>query len=351
MLFYIILILCVSALSFASYYFPNKKNELQWLLFGLLVCIAGFRFHVGIDYDAYVDWYVNKTRDYKFELGYLALMKIFRALHFSYKEFFFLFSLTTLSFVFLGIKKYTNNTVLALLFFFLIPEMYLGSFNLIRQSFSMAISFYAFYFLMNKKYLIFSLMMIFGISIHYTAVVPLFVFILVYKYADQIHSKHVVILLFGSLILSQLNFIQVFEIFFNDTRYSYYFDSPRDHVSLFKTLVLNSIALFVLCYFDKMKAKYPNQKYILLLYFCSVIFMNLFNTFSNIERITYFFKIFEIIVIADLIYLGSKNRKLLLTSCFYIYYVSSFMHTLDTDLHFKSSSKLIPYQTFILDEN
>jgi hypothetical protein len=173
----------------------------------------------------------------------------------------------------------------------------------------------------------------------------------VYKYADQIHSKHVVILLFGSLILSQLNFIQVFEIFFNDTRYSYYFDSPRDHVSLFKTLVLNSIALFVLCYFDKMKAKYPNQKYILLLYFCSVIFMNLFNTFSNIERITYFFKIFEIIVIADLIYLGSKNRKLLLTSCFYIYYVSSFMHTLDTDLHFKSSSKLIPYQTFILDEN
>lgn len=344
------MLLCISSISFLGFFYPNFKKELQWIVFVLLVCIAGFRVHVGIDYDSYVDWYVNKTRDYDFEFGFLGLMKLSRELHLTYLAFFFFFSLSTISFVFLGIQKFTENTLIALLFFFLIPEMYLGSFNLIRQSFSIGISFYAFYFLIHKKYVVFALMMLLGISVHFTAVVPLLVFILVYKYIDLIQSKHIVIMLLGSLLLSQLNAIEILDFLFKDTRYSYYFDSPRAHVSLFKTIILNSVAFFVLFHFDSMKEKYPYQKYFMVLYFCSVVFMNLFNTFANIERITYYFKIFEIIVIADLLYLGSKNRSLLLVSCFFMYYSAAFIHTLNKDLSFKSSSKLIPYKTFILDK-
>lgn len=349
MLFYLALVFCVSCLLSIGYFFPHKEKVVQMIVVVILVCIAGFRYHVGIDYDNYIVWFDDKKRDLDFEFGYLAIMKFFRTLHLSYHFFFFFFSFATVLLVYLGIKKYTNNTIVAFLFYFLIPELYLGSFNLIRQSFSVGISFYAFYFLINKKYFVFAFLMFLGISIHYSAILPLLVFILVYKLASQINSKHIALMLLGSLVLSQLNFIQIFEFLFKNTRYIYYFDSPRVNVSLFKTLVLNGVALFVLFHFEKMKNKYPIQKYIMVLYFCSVIFMNLFNTFANIERLTYFFKIFEIIVIADLIYLGAKERKQWLLSCFYIYYLSAFIHTLNKDIQIKSTSKLIPYQTFILN--
>lgn len=351
MLFYILVAFCVTSLLGIGYLYPNKNAFLQWFVFGIMVCVAGFRHHVGIDYDSYVAWYVKKTRDYDFELGFLAIMNVFRELNLSYHYFFFFFSLCTLFFVFLGIKKYTNNVNLALLFFFLIPELYLCSFNLIRQSFSVCISFYAFYFLINKKYFIFVLMMFLGVAVHNSTILPLLVFLLVYKYADRIHSKHIALMLIVSLVLSCLNFLQIFEFLFKNTRYSYYYESPRLNVSIFKTVVLNSIAFFVVFHFEKMKEKYAYQKYIMLLYFCSVIFMNLFNSFANIERVTYFFKIFEIIVVADLIYLVVKERKFLVLSFFYVYYASAFIHTLNKDFEIKATSKLIPYQTFVFEQN
>lgn len=351
MLFYILFAFCVTFLLGIGYKFPNTNKFLLWFVYIILICVAGFRHHVGIDYDWYVDWYVNKTRDNDLEFGFLTFMNLFRALNSSYQLFFFLFSIATISFAFFGIKNYTKNTNIALLFFFLIPELYLCSFNLIRQSFSVCISFYAFYFLINKKYFIFALLMFLGISVHNSAILPLLVFLLVFKYADLIKSKHIVLLLIGSLALSYLHIIEIFESLFRNTRYSYYFESPRVSVSIFKTVVLNSIAFFVLFHYEKMKEKYDYQKYILLLYFCSVILMNLFNTFANVERLTYFFKIFEIIVVADLIFLMVKENRVWLFSCFFVYYLSSFAHTLNKDLEIKSSSKLIPYQTFLLEKS
>lgn len=350
MLFYFLIIFCVTSLVGISYAYPNKNNLLQWLILCILICVAGFRHHVGIDYDWYIDWYVNKTRDDKLEFGFLAMMKLFRTLNCSYTTFFFFFSLLTLFSAFFGIKKYTKNVSLALLFFFLIPELYLCSFNLIRQSFSVCISFYAFYFLINKKYFIFIVLMFLAISVHNSATLPLLVFLVVFKYADRINSKCIALILTVSIALSYLDIIEMFGFLFKSTRYSYYFDSPRASVSFFKIVVLNSVAFFVLLNFEKMKARYDYQKYMLLLYFCSVVFMNLFNNFANVERLTYFFKIFEIVVVADLICLFAKERKILLFSFFYVYYVSAFIHTFDNDSKVKSTSKLIPYKTFILEK-
>lgn len=351
MLFYILLAFCVTFLLGIGYKFPNTNKYLLGFVYIILICVAGFRHHVGIDYDWYLDWYVNKSRDNNLEFGFVTFMNLFRALNSSYQLFFLLFSIATISFAFLGIKNYTQNTNIAFLFFFLIPELYLCSFNLIRQSFSVCISFYAFYFLINKKYFLFSLLMLLGLSIHYSSILALFVFVIVYKYAEQIRVKHIASLLIFSLVLSYFDFMQIFEFLFKKTRYSYYYESPQMRVSIAKTIVLNSVAFFVLFHFNRMKEKYPYQKYILVLYFCSVLFMNLFNTFANVERLTYFFKIFEIIVVADLIFLMVKEKRVWLFSCFFVYYLSSFVYTLNKDFEIKSSSKLIPYQTFFLSKS
>jgi hypothetical protein len=49
----------------------SRKNKyIQPLTLALVIVIAGFRSHVGADYDSYVVWYIDKTRDCDFELGF-----------------------------------------------------------------------------------------------------------------------------------------------------------------------------------------------------------------------------------------------------------------------------------------
>jgi len=347
MIFYIFFAFCVTSLLSLGYLFPNKKNKIQWLVFFIAVCLSGFRDYVGVDFAKYVDWYIKMTRDDGMEVGYVAVMKLFRALNLSYHSLFFLFSFLTCLFVFLGIKKYTLQTNLAFLIFLLLPGLYLNSFSLIRQSFSVSICFFAFYFLMTKKYVIYLILMLVGIGIHNSSILPFLVFPLVFKYAKYVNVKHIGIMLFVSLLLSKLHFIQMFSFLFEHTHYSYYFLDQRVSVNLYKTIVINVIAFFVLFHFKEMKIKYPNQEYFMILYFSSIIFMNLFSDFADMARLADYFIIFEIIVVADFIYLMTNRRMILLLVAFYIYYFSAFLYTLKGDLLINSKSKLIPYKTYI----
>ncbi len=338
MLFYILFAFSVTSLLGLGYLYPNKNKLFQWVVFIIIIGVAGFRDHIGVDFDSYVEWYIHKTRDDKLEFCFVAIMNIFRFFNLSYHFIFFFFSFLTCLFLFLGIKKYTANQNLAFLVFLILPEMYLNSFCLIRQSFSVAICFYAFYYLMNKKYLIYLLLMIVGVSIHYSAVLPFLLFLIVFKYADKINVWYIAIMLIASFLLSKLSFIQIFDFLFENTRYSYYFSQHRVPVNIYKIIVLNIVAFFVLLHFEKMKNRYPYQKYIILLYFFSVIFMNLFSALADMARIAYYFRIFEIIVIADLIFLGAKERRAWLFIGFYIYYFSAFIYTLNGDLEMEHKS-------------
>lgn len=348
MLFYVLFALCVSFLLGLGHLYPHKNNLLQWVVFVLMVCVLGLREYVGVDFAYYVNWYVNGTRDDKMEFGYVFIMNIFRFLNLNYHFLFFFFSFFTCLFLFLGIKKYTVNQNFAFIIFLLLPVLYLVSFSSIRQSFSVSMCFYAFYYLIHKKYVIYVLLMLAGIAIHNTAIIPFLVFPLVLKFADRVNLPIIVVLLFVSFLISKLHFIQNFYFLFENTRYSYYFSPARVPVNMYKLIVLNLVALFGLFHFEKMIDAYPNQKYIMLLYFFSVLFINLFSTLDEMTRIAYYFRIFEIIVISDLIFLYAKRKKTLLLMAFYLYYFSAYLYTLNGDLKIENSSKLIPYKTFVL---
>lgn len=350
MLFYILFALFVTFLLGLGHLYQGKNNLLQWSVFTIVVCVLGLREYVGVDFAYYVDWYVNKTRDDKMEFGYVFIMNVFRFFNLSYHFLFFFFSFFTCLFLFLGIKKYTVNQNFAFLIFLLLPVLYLVSFSAIRQSFSVSICFYAFYYLINKKYIIYALLMLIGLAIHNTAIIPFLFFVLVFKFADRINVRIIVAMLIVSFFISKLNLFQDFYFLFDNTRYSYYFSLDREPVNIYKIIVLNLVAFFVLFHFEKMIDKYPYQKYIMLLYFLSVVFLNLFSTLDEIARITYYFRIFEIIVISDLIFLYSNRKKILLHIGFYMYYFSAYLYTLNGDLKIENRSKLIPYKTFITEQ-
>ena len=218
---------------------------------------------------------------------------------------------------------------------FAFPGLYLNSFSVIRQYFSLAISFYAFYFLINKKYVTYLLLMFIGVSMHNTCFIPFFVFLGVYQWGNKIKAIHIALALIVSLVFSQIHFLESVGVFFEKTRYSYYFSTHRNPTNQLKLIVLNAVAFFVLFHFEKMKEKYPLQQYLMPLYFCSVIITNLFAIYIDLTRIAYYFKIFEIIVIADLIFLGTKEKSLKYLTFFYVYYLSIFMYALWTDLNDK----------------
>lgn len=333
MLFYILFIICFTSLLTFGYFYPNKNKVVQWLVFALAVFFAGFREYVGADFEFYVDWYLHKNRDANMEFGFVAIMNLFRFLNLGYNWLFFFFSFFTCLFVFLGIKKYTVNANLALLIFLLIPGLYLNSFSIVRQSFSLAISFYAFYYLINRKYITYLVLMFVGISMHNTCFLPFLIFLGVYKWGSKIKTIHVAWALAVSLVFSQIHFLELIGGFFDKTRYIYYFSTHRSPTSNLKLFVINMVAILVLFHFEKLKKAYPYQQYLLPLYFFSVIFTNLFAVYIDLTRIAYYFKIFEIIVIADLVFLGAKEKSFKYAVLSYIYYVSIFMYALWLDLN------------------
>lgn len=345
MTFYLLFLFLATVILLVCKYY-NRNNEALIALFFLALLLSGFRDNIGADFGSYVHWYLFKTRDESFELGYLVVMKLFRIFDLSYHFLFFFFSLSTLLFVFLGVKKYTIHSSFAFLFYLLIPALFLGSLNMIRQAFAVAICFYAFHFLITKKYLIYVLLMCVGISIHYTAVVPFIVFFSVYKYVDYIKKIHLAILLFFSLILSQLHWFSIFNPLFVETHYDYYFHTEQFSVNVFKVLVKNSIAVFILYYYDRMKTNYTNQKYYVVLSFLSIVIVNIFDQYVGLIRVSHFFMIFQILFFADVLFLEIKKRRLLLFACLYGYGVSLFINALRVDYQIELKGlNYIPYKS------
>ena len=327
-----------------AYLNPSKDRVCQFSLMFLAVVISGFRNHLSGDFGSYIGWYNNKSRDNDIEYGFLILMNWFREFNLSYHFFFFFFSFWTVFFVFFGIRKYTTHSSLAFLFFLLIPALFLNSWSIIRQAFAMSIAFYAFYYLINKKYLIYFLLMSIGISIHYSAIIPFFLFIFVYKFADKIRIIHIVILLLLSFILSQFYWVGFFLQFFDKTHYSYYFSNAQQQVNPYKVIVLNGLGLFLLFYFEKMKKAYPIQKYFMILCFFSIITTNIFAKANDLNRFSYYFTIFEVVVFADLVFLEFKKKRLMLFMGTYLYAVSLFLYTIKADYNLNNqNTKYIPY--------
>lgn len=346
MTFYLLFLFLVTILVALAYLYPDKSKIFQIGLLVFVLTVSGFRDNISGDFRAYVEWYVYKTRDHDFEFGFVWIMNLFRLLHCSYHILFFFFSFCTVLLVFLSVKRYTVNNNLAFLFFLLFPALYLSSWSIIRQAFVVSLAFYAFHFLITKKYLIYLALMSISIAIHYTAIVPFLVFIAVYNYGDKIKTVHLAVMLLFTLVLSQFQWISFFTGFFENTRYLYYFSENNSAINIRKIIVLNGLAMFLLFYFEKMKAVYPVQKYFMILCFFSIMVTNLFAKTNHLNRFSYYFTIFEIVVFADLIFLELKNRRVVLLVGFYLYGVSLFLHTIKADYNLNDQgTKYIPYNS------
>jgi hypothetical protein len=349
MIFYVFLVLVILGLFFLSYRYPSLEKNISFILFGIIVLIGGFRDRIGGDYDSYVNWYLSGNRDSDFEFGFLAIMKFFRYFNLDYHFLFFFFSFFTYLFIYLGIRKYAESSILSLVLFFLIPVVFFNSFSAIRQFFSLAIAFYAFSYLLDKKYFVYVLLMAIGVSIHKTCLIPFVVFLIIFKWGEFVRVRHLCALIGITFIIGQIGIIHWLSFLLKDSHYYYYVSSQFSvRVPLINLLVKNIFFLLVISYYWICGFKYSNQKYLLLVYVCSILFLNLFSESINLMRVSFYFIVFEIIVVGEIIRDSIVKKRYYLIACISCFYLFLYFRAIRIDYEtVPESLRLIPYKSLL----
>ncbi len=350
MLFYVVLLVVVVALVGLAYKVPKTATPVSLLLLLGMVVIGGFRDSIGWDYEWYSNWYLRGTRDAGLEFGFLALMQLFRHWQLAVPVLFFVVAFLTYLAVYLGVKKYSTTSSLPLVLYLLIPSLFIGSFTLIRQLLAVALAFYAFAFLLEKKKGPFFILMAVAVSFHYSALVPLVVFLVVYQWGNRIAPQHLYWLLAVTFCIGQLGVIALLSGLLEGSHYHFYvaqqFAVP---VPFLKLAIFNTMGILVIFFYNQKGFPVPNRNPVLVLYIVGIGFLNAFAESSDLTRLYIYFRIFEIILMADIMYwLLAKKRHVLLglVCCFYILpYFRAIKMDYETG---PEGLKMIPYKSLLV---
>lgn len=349
MIFYILLVVIVISLFLVAYKYPTAEKAISLTLLSIMILIGGFRDRIGWDYYSYTNWYLKGTRDDGLELGFLAILRIFRYLNLDYHFLFFFFSFFTYLFAYLGIRKYIKKSSLSMVLYILIPVLFLYSFTYIRQFLSVTIAFYAFSFLLDKKYLNYFLLMFVGVSIHYSCLLPFIFFLIMYKWGSFIKSHHLYLLMGFTFIMGQVGIIHWLSLLFKDSHYLFYVSNEfAVAVPLLKLLVINIMVFLIINYYDRHGFQHPNHKYLLLVYVCSILFLNLFSESTELTRLYIYFRIFEIILVSEIIYAALKNKRFWFIGFVCCFYLFPYFRAISIDYETAPENlKLIPYKSLL----
>jgi hypothetical protein len=353
MLVYILLAFVLGCLFLASYYYPQGDKLFGFITLFSLILVGGFRDGIGRDYVSYVDWYLKGNRDqglHELEIGYIGLMNLLRFFTLHYNYLFFIIAFFTYFYVYLGVRRYAKQQTLPMVLYFLIPSMFLHSFTFIRQFLAVAITFYCFNLLLDKKFFWFTLLMLTAISIHYSSVLALIIFLSAYFLVEKIQFNHMFILLFLSFFVSQIGIIYLIEIFLKTSHYAYYVSNQAVPVTYLKIFVLNIMAILVLCFYQKNGFSNFKQKYFLILYVFSIFLINLFSESVELTRISIYFRIYEILVICPIINTALQKKRIILIFFLFSFYTFPYFRTLiiDSNSTIPNENKSIPYKSVLI---
>ena len=248
--------------------------------------------------------------------------------------------------LYLGIKKYTKHSSIALALFILIPGFFLNSLTIIRQELAIVIAFYAFSFLVDRKFLKYLFLMILAFSIHYSVAIVFFTHLIVWQYAPKVKYGFFYFLILFSLLFLKIDIGNLVYYFAQGARYEFY--QSGESVSLLKILILNSLALVYVYFSPKILDKSKYNIYIVALVVMNVVYLNVFSSVVALSRIAYYFKIFEIVLVAQLVFVFGKKIRVLALILLVAFYFLQFLSALEGDMaETRTENNLIPYKNIL----
>lgn len=312
-----------------------------------IILFTVLRFETGYDYLNYVGFLntdVVELVNSRIEWGFVGITALFKLLDLDYFWLFFSFGIAIVLSVFRGIKLYTTHVRIALLIFLLIPGLYLNSFSIIRQSLAIALLFNGYYYLWNKRYACWWAFALSAVLFHYSSllVIPFF------WLATKLEKRAKLLLLAGvplSLFLAQINVVgKIVGLVLGSSKFAGYLEAEDAGTSMLKLVVLNLFVLIYLVFYKRLDAF---NRSVLVLVVLGLMLTNVFSNIGAITRIGYYFKIFEIVLLANLVPFIKRGWSQLL---FYLIVITYFFLMFYSALSFdynevKEYPKLTPYKT------
>lgn len=303
----------------------------------ILYLITCFRYMVGFDYPAYYHIFLTGGAEY-FE----PVPKFFYNVALYFKNpgvLFFLFGFFTLTFVLFGIHENSSNTYESLIIF--ITVFYLESLNIIRQWLAVALMFYAFKYVCNKKLFKYLLCICIAFFMHSSAIIclPIY-FIFNYLPFGLVVCCSAVFLLFSEQILSTIFSLP----FLGLAKYSGYLKSfvnagSQKVVYFFYLIFILTVLVYLFSGRDKKLANFIKLAAV------GLVFPTVLGSQLGIRMALYYncFYIVSLPLFFDRINLGCIKRNVLLVP-FYFYY---FLYLTVDYINTKAFS---PYKFYFIQE-
>ncbi len=299
---------------------PSKVKNLLFVIlsFTQLFVIMAFRYNVGFDYQMYATGFRNmqaagfETLAYKdWETGFVLLTKLIGLIP-SIDYDWYMLILSVIAIVPAAIFIYKNSPIPWIsVVLYVNMFMFFMSMNFLRQMVAISLLMLAWHFMKRNKFWLFALVIIIASFFHQTVLVMLPVYLLI-----KVKPGLKELLLYGYLLLwfylASTNLIQVITSFYHEEYSESIF--VKQGVSLVYAIlpVFITIVAFVLAKTGTINMNNEN-KYLINLSFIGTLLMVTMSKHSIIERLSYYFILFMILLV-PVIYQSLKTNGIKYTT-------------------------------------
>lgn len=351
MLVYVVLYLLIVSLGFSGAINLIKPQAIWGILLATftMVLVAGLRNSIGYDWDFYNHLFNISSSDTIFNS--LEAEPLFQTVMLGVKRIGlpFQFLILFIAVLSIGLKgsfiyKYSEVPLISmvvLLSYFLSGEM-----GQIRQSLAIAISLWSIPFVLGRKPWLFIITITLAIFIHYSA----FIFVLVYPFLKIKFNWKWLAIVFGAVLLLNATswfgalpwLISHLPEYIQHKFHAYY---TPNNLAILKQTFYYRVALYLCAYIVFSSKKSRLQELTLNSYLLGILLFVLFSPIETLSgRGTYYFKIFEVLLVPSLV-LAISDKKIIRAALFLFFILYHSRHYWATLLMNKDT--FIPYQTII----
>ncbi|WP_274309537.1 EpsG family protein [Solibacillus daqui] len=320
---------------------PNeyaKKNVFLMVAFLLLFCFSAFRFDVGWDYLAYYDtvkYNIQTNIVGGEEFATILLIELSRSIGI-YNLFFVVNSFICLFLIYKTINKYSVDPWLSLLFFLCFPLYFLNSLSVIRFFTALAITFYGFKYIEQKRPIPYIVLVVIAILFHKASLIA-FVFYLAryiklgtFKLVILLASLPVIANLLNGLVL---NYLPKYAVYTKETA------SQEGTKAIVFFLILAFIALLLRKKITDDDE--PSRIYLNIFFMGIAIYLMFYAQGTMGHRLSLFGTIYGLLVVPKMISLfNNAIVHFYLKLLFYTLLVAMFLYIINS-----GAATYIPYRT------
>jgi len=305
--------------SVAMLYISEKFKENKYIRIGAFI-LAGLSFFIvsAIRYDLGTDYMKRYATDYyrtsigsdvgNLEWGFKLLMKMCLLYSQDYVAIIVATSAIVVGLTFYTIYKESPYPILSVLIYFMMGYFF-HSLNLTREFVAVSILLCSYKFLIDKKYLYFSIAVVIAFFIHQSSIVILIAFLLCDR--EVFDLKRTIIISVLVFVLGKYLWPFIVDNVISNTRFSVYIGSEFDYGQVRKYDIIFNFILYCIIYYlyKNSPEKGRHEKFFLNMQAMSLIGMVSASVMYLFFRISFYFGIFGIISIPYFLKKANVDKK------------------------------------------